>query len=115
MVKLEVLDHMASFLAWPVQLGKHLHLLRCVGVTVLYVDNYSVIKDAKRPEFPARTKHIAVWPHHIRELIEEDVIRVQYVPSELQIADILTKVWLRDCFGRLQGSKDMHEGVSTSI
>lgn len=37
------------------------------------------------------TKHIAIRHFYIRELVSEDELKVQYVPTEYQYADILTK------------------------
>ncbi|XP_071637520.1 uncharacterized protein [Temnothorax longispinosus] len=63
---------------------------RCENATTLIVDNQSAIKLAKNPEFHERTKHIDVRCHHIREMIENGEIKVVYIPSEMQKADILT-------------------------
>lgn len=38
-----------------------------------------------------RTKHIDIGHHFIRELVEDNEIRMEYVPTEQQFADILKK------------------------
>lgn len=54
-------------------------------------DNQSAINLANNDCFRARSKHIDVRHHFIRDKIEEHVIRLQYVPTEEMIADNLTK------------------------
>ncbi|KMQ87972.1 copia protein [Lasius niger] len=80
---------------------------RCDSTTVLYVDNQSAIKIAKNPEFHERIKHIDVRYHHIREIVENAVIQVLYVPSEMQKADIFTKALPKESFRRLRESMGM--------
>ena len=59
--------------------------------TPLVVDNQSAIKVTYNPEFHQRSKHIEVKYHFIRETIEEGHIETQYVPTQEQKADMLTK------------------------
>ena len=39
-----------------------------------------------------RTKHIDVKFHHVRSLLADDVVDVTYIETELQRADIPTKI-----------------------
>ena len=64
--------------------------------TEILVDNQSAIKLAQNPEFHQRSKHIDVRFHFTRSLIEAKEIQVQYVPTEVQLADILTKPLLKN-------------------
>jgi hypothetical protein len=59
--------------------------------TRLLVDNQSAIALTKNPEFHNRTKHIAVRYHFIREKMEEGELAPEYVPTNEQVVDILTK------------------------
>ena len=59
--------------------------------TGLFCDNQSSIKLARNPEFHKRSKHIAVKHHYIRELQQDSVINIQYIPTVEQKADIFTK------------------------
>ena len=54
-------------------------------------DNQGALALAKNPEFHPRTKHIAVRYHWIRDLVKAGMIEVQYVPTALMLADMLTK------------------------
>ena len=80
---------------------------RCDSATVLYVDNQSAIKLTRNPEFYQRTKHIDVRYHHIREMVENAEIQIEYVPSAMQKADILTKAQPKEDFKRLRESMGM--------
>lgn len=71
---------------------------QCDEATMLLVDNQSTIKLAKNPEFHKRTKHIDIRYHYIREKCESGEIYIAYVPTEMQKADILTKVLPRERF-----------------
>ncbi|KAJ0101151.1 hypothetical protein Patl1_04862 [Pistacia atlantica] len=56
-----------------------------------WCDNISVGSLASNPVYHARTKHIEIDAHYIREQVLAKKLTVQYVPSSLQIANILTK------------------------
>ena len=66
--------------------------------TLLMVDNQSAMALAKNAAFHDRTKHIAVRHHFIRDEIEEGHIRPEYVPTDEQVADVLTKALAREKF-----------------
>jgi hypothetical protein len=68
------------------QLGHQLQ-----GPTTIYGDNQGAIALVENPEFHARTKHIDVSAHYIRELTEDQVVKVQYKPTDQMLADCLTK------------------------
>ncbi|XP_058784318.1 uncharacterized protein LOC131659097 [Vicia villosa] len=57
----------------------------------LYCDNFSAINISKNPIQHSRTKHIDIRHHFIRELVEDKVIYLEHVSTELQLADIFTK------------------------
>ena len=59
--------------------------------TTLLSDNQSCIKLVKNPVLYARTKHIEIHHHFIREAADAGEVQVEYVPTQLQLADFLTK------------------------
>ncbi|RVW69235.1 Retrovirus-related Pol polyprotein from transposon TNT 1-94 [Vitis vinifera] len=61
------------------------------GTMVVFCDNTSAINISKNPVLHSRTKHIDIRHHFIRDLVEDKVVSLEYVPTEGQIADILTK------------------------
>ena len=58
---------------------------------VIHVDNQGCMALARNPEFHARTKHIDIQYHFIREKAEGGVIQLQYCPTKEMVADVLTK------------------------
>lgn len=71
--------------------------------TPLYIDNQSAIKIIHNPEFHKRTKHIDIRFHFIRERQQLGEIAGEYVCSDEQLADILTKPLPPDRFETLRG------------
>lgn len=65
---------------------------------LLKVDNKSAISLCKNPVFHDRSKHIDTRYHFIRQCLEEKKVEVEFVRSDEQIADILTKPLGRNKF-----------------
>ena len=61
------------------------------GAVTIWCDNMSSIQLAKNPVFHARTKHIEVHYHFVREKVMEGEVDLVYVNTNQQVADILTK------------------------
>ena len=57
----------------------------------IYCDSQSAIHLIRNPVYHAKTKHIEVRFHHIRELVTEKRLEVQKIDTEVNIADFLTK------------------------
>lgn len=71
-------------------------LLKSLGLeqeeeTELKVDNQAAIALSKNPEFHKRSKHIGVRFHRIRQEQEAGNVIVTYIPTDEQVADLLTK------------------------
>ena len=64
----------------------------------IHQDNQSTITLAKNPIHYARTKHIDIQHHYIRECVENEAIRLLYIPMEQMVADSLMKALLRAKF-----------------
>src|ERR1700728_995295 len=63
-------------------------------------DNQGAIALAKDNKFHARTKHIDIRYHFIREAVENGKINMQYIPTNDNIADIFTKPLAKAKFER---------------
>ncbi|PKU81182.1 putative mitochondrial protein [Dendrobium catenatum] len=59
--------------------------------TPLFCDNVSSIALANNPVFHARTKHIEIDFHFVRECIKNATLQVHHIHSTDQIADLFTK------------------------
>lgn len=59
--------------------------------TVLQSDNMGAIHLTNKSIFHARTKHIEIHYHWIREVVKAGKLTVEHCPSHLMIADLLTK------------------------
>ena len=51
----------------------------------------------------AKTKHIAIKYHYVRELVEDKEVKMEYINTKEQIADIFTKPLPKDAFEYLRG------------
>ena len=65
-------------------------------------DNTTCIHIATNPTSPRKTRHIDIRYHFLRDYISNGSIRVRYIPSALQLADILTKPLPRPAFIRIR-------------
>lgn len=61
------------------------------GPTVIYCDNMSAIAMSKNPVFHARSKHIELRVHFIRDLVQKGEIQMEFLSTHEQPADMLTK------------------------
>ena len=61
------------------------------GPTEIYEDNQGAISMAKNPVGHARTKHIDIRYHFVREGVRDGAIALKYIATDEMIADILTK------------------------
>lgn len=66
-------------------------ITKLYGIPILQVDNTAAIRLAENPEFHRRTKHISIKHFFIREKVSEKELLVQQVPTEYQMADMMTK------------------------
>jgi len=59
--------------------------------STLHIDNKSGINVAKNPEHHGRMKHLDLRYYWLREAVADEMINPVYVPTDKQLADILTK------------------------
>jgi hypothetical protein len=60
-------------------------------VTTFLCDNQSCIKMTENLVFHDKSKHIEIRYHYIRDMVQRGAIKFQYVSTNEQVADVLTK------------------------
>ena len=65
---------------------------------LLYGDNQGAIALATNPIAHKRTKHIDIRHHYLRDLVEQKTLKLQYIPTGENLADILTKNLPKETF-----------------
>lgn len=61
------------------------------ALIVFWADNQGAITLAKNPEFYKETKHIDTKFRLVREVIEEDILLLKFLPIRFMAVDGLTK------------------------
>lgn len=75
---------------WLRNLLTELHV-RVDKATVIYCDNVSAVYLSENPVHHRRTKHVELDIHFVRERVALGQFRVLQIPTQHQIADIMTK------------------------
>jgi hypothetical protein len=93
-----------------------LNFLEEVGAQVempvtVYCDSRSGKAIAESPGLKRRSKHIAIRHHFVRDLVADGRIKLQHVPSEANVADLLTKPLGRSLFSRHTDALMVKSGV----
>ncbi|XP_034229446.1 uncharacterized mitochondrial protein AtMg00810-like [Prunus dulcis] len=102
------LAHCAADISWIRQVLCDLHMI-IPEAPLLHSDNLSALALSANPVFHSRIKHLDVDFHFIRERVQSKDLIVQYVPTDEQVADILTKglhspIFLKHCSNLSLGS-----------
>ncbi|MCO5552980.1 hypothetical protein L7F22_006500 [Adiantum nelumboides] len=59
--------------------------------TTIYTDSQSALATARNPMFHARTKHIEVHYHYVKERLSAKDISLAYVPTHENLVNVFTK------------------------
>ncbi|KAI5425952.1 hypothetical protein KIW84_031685 [Lathyrus oleraceus] len=100
-----------SQLVWMKQMLTEYNVTQ--NVITLFCDNLSAINISKNPIQHSRTKHIDIRHHFIRDLVEDKVITLEHVATELQLADIFTKALDATQFENLRGKLGIYHSYTT--
>ena len=69
---------------------------------LLFEDNQGTIALAKNFMISGRSKHIRVRFHYVRQQIRDAVIRLSYINTKLNVADLFTKILSKGDFERIR-------------
>lgn len=79
----------------------------------IYCDNQSCIKLSKNLVFHDKSKHIEIKYQYICDMVEKGAVKLQYIATDEQIADVLTKPlsrvklkYFRDKLGVVPGKRE---------
>jgi hypothetical protein len=89
---------------WLSSLFNEIDSLKTCNSKVLLTDNQSAIDLSKNPEYHARSKHIDIQYHYVREVIQNGQVTLKYVPTKENIADVFTKPLSPAIFNRFKDS-----------
>ena len=62
-----------------------------MDATCIHCDNQSCMKLSENLVFHDKLKHIEIKYHYIRDMVQREAVKLQYVATEDQIVDVLTK------------------------
>ena len=93
---------------WLIQLMKDLNQPIDYAVP-LYCDNQFTIRLAENPVFHARTKHVEVHYHFLREKVLQEELEMRQVKTEEQVADLFTKALNTTRFQKLRDQLNMYQ------
>ena len=68
----------------------------------MHADNQGAIALAQNPIPHSRAKHIDIHFHFIRERIERNEIKLQYISTHQMVANILTKALPHEAFEKFR-------------
>ena len=84
---------------------------RKLDSTIIHCDNQSCIKISENLVFHDRSKHIEMKYHFIRDLVQRGTLKLQYIRTDEQVANNLTKpltttkfVYFRDKLGMAENA-----------
>jgi hypothetical protein len=88
--KYKTIANTAAKLTWIQTLLRELDVIS-PEPPILYCDNIGVTYLASNPIYHARTKHIEIDYHFVRDMVAKKLLKVCFISGKDQLADILTK------------------------
>ena len=109
----------AAELTWMSFILKDLHI-PLASTPTLYCDNISALHMTINPVFHARSKHIELDYHFVRERVALGLLITQHISTSNQVADLFTKPMSKAALNRflpklcLQPRHSLREGIGTT-
>jgi len=75
--------------------------------TMIHCDNQSCIKLSENSVFH-KSKHIKIRYHHLKDCVQKGIVKLLYIPTKEQTADILTKALARSSFVHFRDSWELY-------
>ena len=96
------------------------YIFRDIGIPLhnapqLFCDNKSALYMTFNPVFHARTKHIEIDYHFVREKVAVGALTTRDIPSPHQIADIFTKPLAKQPFHFFRNKLRVHKDAHSSL
>ena len=85
--------------------------LKSVDILIMWCDNQRVIALANNPVYHAKTKHVELDIHFIREKVLAKQISICFVPSADHTSDIFTKALTYNQFYYLRSKLKVRPGL----
>ena len=111
--------HTAAELTWMSFILNDLHI-PLASTPTLYCDNTSALHMTINPVFHARSKHIELDYHFVRERVALGLLVTQHISTEKQVADLFTKPMSKAALSNfqtklcLQPRHSLREGIGTT-
>jgi predicted RNA methylase len=74
----------------------------------IFADSQRCIALAHNPKYHARTKHIDIQHHFVREKVDGGEQSLEYAPTSVMVADCLTKALAREKFVQHRASMGIY-------
>jgi hypothetical protein len=99
----KALANATAELLWIQSLLKELGIFLSAA-PILHCDNIGATYLSSNPVFHARTKHIEIYYHFVRDRVAQKSLTVKFLSSKDQLADILTKPLVSTRFAHLRSN-----------
>lgn len=102
----KALENATAELIWLQSVLQELKIYQSCA-PVLWCDNLGATYLTANPVFHARTKHIEVDFHFVKQIVTNKALEVRFVSSKDQVADIFTKALGRPALIKFRGNLNL--------
>ena len=94
----ETVKELIYYQQWLTEIATITNIIKLETPLIIYTDNEAAKAIAKNDQLHSRTKHIDIKHHFIRDEIEKERIKIEWISTKEQLADLLTKKLSNDQF-----------------